>query len=100
MNMNDMPRHTMTCRMCPEPAALERVLQVVRKRGFAVERLSAEHDARGLRIHMTLAGARCPDMLRAQLEKLHGVHSVWLQHAARRASNEGMAAAALAQPAG
>lgn len=68
--------HRFTCRIDFEPAGLERLLQVVRRRGFVIERVSAEHDAEGLHVDLTVSGARSPETLRAHLEKLHTVRSV------------------------
>ncbi|WP_353176441.1 ACT domain-containing protein [Salinisphaera sp. T5B8] len=99
MSMNDKPLHTMTCCIKPETAALERILQVVRKRGFSVERFTAEHDKGRLRIRLSCSGSRCPDMLRAQLDKLHGVQSVCLLPGASTASNDRLSAVMPAQSA-
>ncbi|MES1939345.1 acetolactate synthase II, small subunit-like protein [Salinisphaera sp. T5B8] len=89
----------MTCCIKPETAALERILQVVRKRGFSVERFTAEHDKGRLRIRLSCSGSRCPDMLRAQLDKLHGVQSVCLLPGASTASNDRLSAVMPAQSA-
>ncbi|WP_348766560.1 ACT domain-containing protein [uncultured Salinisphaera sp.] len=99
MPMNDSPLHTINCRMQPEPAALERVLQVVRKRGFAIERFGAEHEAGQLRIRLSCSGRRCPHMLRAQLNKLCGMESVCLTPSVATASNERLPGALQVQPA-
>lgn len=68
--------HRFTCRLDFEPAGLERLLQVVRRRGFVVERLHAEHDAEGLHVDLTVSGDRSPETLRAQIDRIHTVRSV------------------------
>lgn len=68
--------HRFTCRLDFEPAGLERLFQVVRRRGFRIERVNAEHDADGLHVDLTVSGTRSPETLRAHLEKLHRVRSV------------------------
>ncbi|MDC0662751.1 ACT domain-containing protein [Marinobacter sp. SS21] len=64
------------CRMTFEPAALERVCQVVRIRGFEVTEVNASLQDTGWRIALTVRGSRSLDMLRKQLEKLHNVERV------------------------
>lgn len=73
-----MPRHTLTCRMAFEAAALERLCQVVRIRGFRVARMAAESTGDYLNIELTLEGTRPIAMLQSQLEKLHTVVEVAL----------------------
>lgn len=68
--------HRLICRLDFEPAGLERLFQVVRRRGFVIERVSAEHDAEGLYVDLTVSGPRSPETLRAHLEKIHVVRSV------------------------
>ncbi|WP_353220368.1 ACT domain-containing protein [Salinisphaera sp. S4-8] len=99
MSSNDTSFHTINCWMQPEPVALERMLQVVRKRGFRVERFAAEHDKGRLRLRLSCSGSSCPDMLRAQLDKLHGVQSVCLLPGASTASNDRLSAVMPAQSA-
>ena len=73
---NSQETHRLTCHLEFEPAGLERLLQVVRRRGFVVERMHAEHDEAGLHVDLTVSGARSPETLRAQLERIHTVRSV------------------------
>lgn len=68
--------HTLTCRMQAEPAALERLCQVTRIRGFRIEQMEVHSGTDELEIRMTLSGERSIDMLRTQLEKLHTVRSL------------------------
>ncbi|MGB7754717.1 MAG: ACT domain-containing protein [Salinisphaera sp.] len=68
--------HRFTCRLDFEPAGLERLFQVVRRRGFVIERVNAEHDAEGLHVDLTVSGDRSPEMLRAHIEKMHTVRLV------------------------
>ncbi|WP_349557691.1 ACT domain-containing protein [Marinobacter sp. NFXS9] len=72
----DHMTHTLSCRMQPEPAALERLCQVARIRGFRIEEMQVRTDAEGLAIDMVLSGQRSIDMLRRQIEKLHTVCSL------------------------
>lgn len=87
------PSYTLTCRMSHEAAALERLCQVVRIRGFRIARMAVESVLEGadetLEIALTIQGARPVAMLRSQLEKLHTVADVKLAvpavtHAASR----------------
>lgn len=68
--------HRVQCRMHAEEAAMERLLQVVRIRGFQLQDLQVEREGDGFRIALTVAGERSVDFLLRQLEKLHTVLSV------------------------
>ncbi|WP_141737088.1 acetolactate synthase 2 catalytic subunit [Marinobacter sp. X15-166B] len=71
------PSYQITCYMANEAAALERLCQVIRIRGFRVETMQVAPCAPDqLRIQLTLRGARAIDMLQSQLEKLHTVARV------------------------
>ncbi|MGO1232488.1 MAG: ACT domain-containing protein [Marinobacter sp.] len=74
-----MPRYTLNCRMTHEAAALERLCQVVRIRGFRVARMAVESVGEQLDIALTLEGSRPIAMLQSQLEKLHTVANVAVQ---------------------
>ncbi|MEE2763111.1 MAG: ACT domain-containing protein [Pseudomonadota bacterium] len=67
------PSYTLTCRMSQEAAALERLCQVVRIRGFKIARMAVESTGEHLDIALTLEGSRPIAMLQAQLLKLHTV---------------------------
>ncbi|HET7315553.1 ACT domain-containing protein [Salinisphaera sp.] len=69
-------RHRFICRLDLEPAALERLVQAVRRRGFTIERVGAERASDGLLVDLTVSGARPAETLRAHLEKIHTVQSV------------------------
>lgn len=75
----DTTTYTFACWIDPEPVGLERLFQVVRTRGFTVERVWAEHDGRDLQVHITVSGTRSGAMLQSQLEKLYSVQRVLLQ---------------------
>jgi acetolactate synthase II small subunit len=64
--------------MAFEPAALERLCQVIRIRGFRVASMAVESVGEHLDIRLTLEGARPIAMLQSQLEKLHTVVEVAL----------------------
>ena len=70
------PSYTINCRMTHEPAALERLCQVVRIRGFRVLAISAEQAEGIWTLTMTVAGVRPLEMLISQLEKLTSVTEV------------------------
>lgn len=64
------------CQMTSEPAALERLCQVVRVRGFEVTDVSASLRQAQWHISLTVRSSRSVEMLRKQLEKLHTVERV------------------------
>jgi acetolactate synthase II small subunit len=72
------PSYTLNCRMAFEPAALERLCQVVRIRGFRIATMAVDSMGEYLDINLTLEGTRPIAMLQAQLEKLHTVVEVVL----------------------
>ena len=72
------PSYTLNCRMAFEPAALERLCQVVRIRGFRIASMAVESIGEHLDIALTLEGTRPIAMLQSQLEKLHTVATVAL----------------------
>lgn len=77
-----IPSYTLNCRMAQETAALERLCQVVRIRGFRIARMAVESAEEHLDIALTLEGTRPIAMLQSQLEKLHTVMDVALGQAA------------------
>jgi acetolactate synthase II small subunit len=72
------PSYTINCRMTHEAAALERLCQVVRIRGFRIATMAVETAGEHLDIALTLEGKRPIAMLQSQLEKLHTVAEVAL----------------------
>ncbi|WP_252738083.1 ACT domain-containing protein [Marinobacter salexigens] len=70
--------YTITCRMNHEAAALERLCQVVRIRGFRIAKMAVETADGALDIALTIQGTRPVAMLQSQLEKLHTVAEVKL----------------------
>lgn len=72
------PSYQIHCRMNQEAAALERLCQVVRIRGFRIAKMAVETAEGALDIALTVQGERPVGMLQAQLEKLHTVASVTL----------------------
>ncbi|WP_372986631.1 ACT domain-containing protein [Marinobacter sp.] len=76
-----MPSYTLNCRMAHEAAALERLCQVVRIRGFRIATMAVESAEEHLDIALTLEGTRPIAMLQSQLEKLHTVAEVALDSA-------------------
>ncbi|KPP97958.1 ACT domain-containing protein [Marinobacter sp. HL-58] len=73
-----IPSYTLNCRMSQEAAALERLCQVVRIRGFRIARMAVESAGEHIHIALTLEGTRPIAMLQSQLEKLHTVAEVAL----------------------
>lgn len=65
---------TITVRWRPE--VLERILRVIRHRGFRVLSLNVETNESVLTIQLTLMSERAVTLLIAQLEKLFDVESV------------------------
>lgn len=59
--------------MAPEPAALERLCQVIRIRGFELSAFSAERTESGWSIGFTVHGTRPLATLQSQIDKLHCV---------------------------
>lgn len=72
----ETPRYRIHCRMSQEPAALERLCQVVRVRGFRIAKMAMESSGDMLDIALTLEGSRPVGMLQTQLDKLQTVISV------------------------
>lgn len=70
--------HRMHCQMEAEPAALERLCQVVRIRGFAIDQMQVQMGQGMLEIELTVKGQRAIQMLASQLEKLQTVSSLIL----------------------
>ena len=70
------PSYTLNCRMTQEAAAIERLCQVVRIRGFRIARMAVETAGDHFEIALTLEGSRPVTMLQSQLEKLHTVAEV------------------------
>lgn len=68
--------HEFHCLMAPEPAALERLCQTLRVRGFRIQGFHASLAPDGLRIQCRVSGNRPPAMLHNQLARLHSVKSV------------------------
>ena len=75
------PSYKINCRMSQEAAALERLCQVVRIRGFRIATMAVESTGEHLDITLTLEGTRPIAMLQSQLEKLHTVAEVALGQA-------------------
>ena len=73
-----IPSYQIHCRMSQEAAALERLCQVVRIRGFRIAKMAMESSDNALEIALTLEGTRSIGMLQSQLEKLQTVVGVEL----------------------
>ncbi|MDX1754565.1 MAG: ACT domain-containing protein [Marinobacter sp.] len=76
MSQPTAQEYQIDCQMTSEPAALERLCQVVRVRGFEVTDVNASLRDQQWRIALTVRGSRSVEMLRKQLEKLHTVERV------------------------
>ncbi|SFM13721.1 ACT domain-containing protein [Marinobacter zhejiangensis] len=74
--MSQPDQHRIYCEMNPEPAAIERLCQVIRVRGFEVTGMNAELRDGTWEMALTLKGSRPVAMLQSQLEKLHTVNRV------------------------
>ncbi len=75
-NENTAPSYTLNCRMVQESAAIERLCQVVRIRGFRIASMAVETAGDHFDIALTLEGKRPITMLQSQLEKLQTVAEV------------------------
>lgn len=73
--------YTLRCRMVFESAALERLCQVVRIRGFRITGMTVQSTGSQLDIRLSLEGSRPIAMLESQLQKLHSVTAVSLPRA-------------------
>ncbi len=68
-----MNTHTLQIRMQAEAATMERLCQVIRVRGFELLNMQASQHKGLWDINVTIRGERPLPMLRAQVDKLHGV---------------------------
>jgi acetolactate synthase II small subunit len=82
-NQTDAPSYTITCQMSHETAALERLCQVIRIRGFRIAKMAVEAVEDQLAIALTVEGSRPVGMLQTQLQKLHTVAQVELNQPAQ-----------------
>ncbi|MDR9426068.1 MAG: ACT domain-containing protein [Marinobacter sp.] len=87
-NENTAPSYTLNCRMAQEAAAIERLCQVVRIRGFRIARMAVETAGDHFEIALTLEGSRPVAMLQSQLEKLHTVAEVVVQSPLEKLSRQ------------
>ena len=74
--------------LSPEPGALQRLLGVVRRRGFTIVSMNASREPHGHQYHLSLVveGARCPSALRNHFSNLIDVQSVNLLSRVPRAT--------------
>ena len=86
------PSYTLTCRMSHESAALERLCQVIRIRGFRIAKMAVESVLEGtdeaLDIALTIHGARSVAMLQSQLEKLAHCSGGHIDHSSHSACSK------------
>jgi acetolactate synthase II small subunit len=83
-NENAAPSYPLNCRMAQEAAAIERLCQVVRIRGFRIASMAVEAAGDHFEIALTLDGSRPVAMLQSQLEKLHTVAEVAVKQPAAK----------------
>ncbi|MBZ2167483.1 ACT domain-containing protein [Marinobacter sp. F4216] len=76
---NNAGIYAIACTMTHEAAAMERLCQVIRIRGFRIVQMAVDAAGENLNIALTLEGTRPIAMLKTQLEKLHTVGEVVLQ---------------------
>ena len=76
MSQHSQHQHTLHIHAQPRPEVMERVLRVVRHRGFALNALHMEHDCQQLRITVTVESVRPIQQLWSQLVKLVDVSRV------------------------
>ncbi|WGE45769.1 acetolactate synthase 2 small subunit [Actinobacillus equuli] len=71
-----MQRYDLTIKANTRPEILERILRVIRHRGFEVLNLQAVNSGEEIAIQLTLQSQRDISLLTAQLEKLFDVLAV------------------------
>ncbi|WP_018651261.1 acetolactate synthase 2 small subunit [Actinobacillus capsulatus] len=71
-----MQRYDLTIKANTRPETLERILRVIRHRGFGVLNLQAVNSGEEIAIQLTLQSQRDISLLTAQLEKLFDVLAV------------------------
>lgn len=71
-----MQRYDLTIKANKRPETLERILRVIRHRGFEVLNLQAVNSGKEIAIQLTLQSQRDISLLTAQLEKLFDVLAV------------------------
>ncbi|MBC3766362.1 acetolactate synthase 2 small subunit [Neptunicella marina] len=70
--------HQLTLLLNNAPAALERVLQVTRYRGFVLESCDVRTEQNNLTVKMQVSGSRPVSLLTSQLNKLHDLEELCL----------------------
>lgn len=71
-----MQRYDLTIKANTRPETLERILRVIRHRGFEVLNLQAVNSGKEIAMQLTLQSQRDISLLTAQLEKLFDVLAV------------------------
>ncbi|AJQ93673.1 ACT domain-containing protein [Gynuella sunshinyii] len=71
--------HEFHCQISYQTGAIERLLRVIRVRGFVIKQLSLEHVGNHYSLKLTISGQRSPDNLLWQLKKLVEVRQVSYQ---------------------
>lgn len=71
-----MQRYHLTITANKRPETLERILRVIRHRGFEVLNLQAVNSGEEIAINLTLQSQRDSSLLTAQLEKLFDVLTI------------------------
>lgn len=67
---------TIHCQFQSQPGAFERILRVIRVRGFDIVNLNAGLSGEHMQMEVTISGNRCFDNLCLQLEKLQEITEV------------------------
>ena len=67
---------TIHCQFRSQPGAFERILRVIRVRGFDIVNLNAGLSGEFMQMEITVTGNRCFDNLCLQLEKLQEIKKV------------------------
>ncbi|RJS93061.1 ACT domain-containing protein [Salinisphaera sp. Q1T1-3] len=69
-------QHRLFCRLAGAPGDLERLLQVVRRRGFSIRQVEARQTESCLAVALHVQGARAIETLRAHLANIATMQSV------------------------
>lgn len=75
-------KYDLTVEAQSKPEVLERILRVIRHRGFQLQALNMQkmNDCNAIKIAVTVSGERPIDLLYKQLDKLFDVDAIECQH--------------------
>ena len=77
--MNSFSTHTFSLIASNQPAVVERLLRVIRHRGFTLQSFELNATSKGLEIDFEVESSRAVSLLINQLEKLYDVKQLTLK---------------------